>query len=227
LNGKPFIYIYNLDKVILDLEANLILKYFSSDEVEKLLRYKHLDDIYRTVIGRIIVIYSLLHDFNVSKDDINIKRDKFNKPYLVNSNIFFNVSHSENLVVCIIAKDILVGVDVEKITLFSEEMKKFFMSEKEINTFGNIDNSNFLTELWTIKESFLKAIGIGLNGSLKNAEFKEISPKILQIIYKNKECNWWVKSYFVSKNYKLSICQNSLKFQEEIFFVDSKIFKEI
>lgn len=86
------------------------------------------------------------------------------KPYLKN-NINFNFSHSEDYAICAISDD-EIGCDIEKIKEANLATAKRFYSEKE---YENVlkDNSKFF-KYWTLKESYLKANGVGIKG-LKEA----------------------------------------------------------
>jgi len=88
--------------------------------------------------------------------------DEHKKPK--SNNIFFNVSHSENLVGIAIA-NIEVGLDIE---FKNKERKDKFInytcSDDEIKFIK--DESDFY-KLWTSKESLLKCLGIGLVNNIK------------------------------------------------------------
>lgn len=86
------------------------------------------------------------------------------KPYLKN-NINFNFSHSKDYAICAISDD-EIGCDIEKIKEANLATAKRFYSEKE---YENVlkDNSKFY-KYWTLKESYLKANGVGIKG-LKEA----------------------------------------------------------
>lgn len=88
--------------------------------------------------------------------------DEHKKPK--SNNIFFNVSHSENLVGIAIA-NIEVGLDIE---FKNKERKDKFInytcSDDEIKFIK--DESDFY-KLWTSKESLLKCLGIGIVNNIK------------------------------------------------------------
>lgn len=94
------------------------------------------------------------------------------KPYIDNSNIFYNISH-KNKMVGLIISDSEVGLDIEYIDTENIKRKstlKYFFTEKERESITT--NEDLLT-LWTKKESYIKlnggmlrdAIGLDINNT--------------------------------------------------------------
>ena len=92
------------------------------------------------------------------------------KPYIDNSNIFYNISH-KNKMVGLIISDSEVGLDIEYVDTENIKRKstlKYFFTEKERES---ITNNEELLTLWTKKESYIKlnvgmlrdAIGLDIN----------------------------------------------------------------
>ena len=77
------------------------------------------------------------------------------KPYL-NCNLFFNVSHSENMVLCALSHS-EIGCDVEKIRAVRQGALSRVFSPREREYIGS-DPERFF-RLWTIKESYIKYKG--------------------------------------------------------------------
>lgn len=94
------------------------------------------------------------------------------KPYIDNSNIFYNISH-KNKMVGLIISDSEVGLDIEYLDTENIKRKstlKYFFTEKERESITT--NEDLLT-LWTKKESYIKlnggmlrdAIGLDINNT--------------------------------------------------------------
>ena len=94
------------------------------------------------------------------------------KPYIDNSNIFYNISHKNKMVGLIISNS-EVGLDIEYIDTENIKRKstlKYFFTEKERKSITT--NEDLLT-LWTKKESYIKlnggmlrdAIGLDINNT--------------------------------------------------------------
>lgn len=94
--------------------------------------------------------------------------NEYGKPY-IDKKIYFNISHCNNIVVCVISDEI-VGVDIEKLNYKKSVVKRCF-NEKEINLINNsINKKEIFTIIWTCKESYVKKIGIGLEYGLKKVD---------------------------------------------------------
>jgi 4'-phosphopantetheinyl transferase len=89
----------------------------------------------------------------------------------------FNLSHTHGLVACAIAVNADVGVDVESVTRAVDEgvSRRFFaateQAEIERATTPRERAERFF-ELWTLKEAYIKAIGVGLSHPLSTIVFE-------------------------------------------------------
>lgn len=113
------------------------------------------------------------------------------KPYIDNSNIFYNISH-KNKMVGLIISDSEVGLDIEYIdteNIKRESTLKYFFTEKERES---ITNNEELLTLWTKKESYIKLNG----GMLRDAIGLDINN--INVIYDT----------FKLDNYIITICKS-------------------
>lgn len=88
------------------------------------------------------------------------------KPYLVgNGMLHFNLSHSGKMVMCAIS-DREVGCDVEKKDIFDRKLANYVMTEREMERInqqaGEQGRADMFFRLWTLKESYMKATGLGI-----------------------------------------------------------------
>ena len=129
----------------------------------------------------------------------NLLKNEYGKPYYENINIRFNKSNTLDLSVLIIDNK-ECGIDIERIRKYDEVMAKRILSREEYD-FVNRNNKDFtFTLIWTLKESYLKCIGTGLNLNLKDISFVKDN-KIL----KNK--NDYKLNYFIYEDkYIISYC---------------------
>jgi 4'-phosphopantetheinyl transferase len=93
----------------------------------------------------------------------------------------FNVAHTEGLVLCGLATDerLLIGVDVERIERRTDPaLADRYFSEPEIRFLRCRSDATWRREtflrIWTLKESFIKAIGTGLHTPLADFAFEDI-----------------------------------------------------
>jgi 4'-phosphopantetheinyl transferase len=162
-------------KNIDNLKYNLYLSLLSKDMQKDILRYRLEDDRRRSLLGKITLLnyFNRYTNFNL----VDIERTSYNRPYIKNSNVDFNISHSKDYVVCAFSKNNSIGIDIEALNfdININDFKSIFSR----NEFDLIINSNKSIEifykLWTIKEAILKADGRGFI-----AEPKDITINIEQ-----------------------------------------------
>jgi 4'-phosphopantetheinyl transferase len=106
--------------------------------------------------------------------------DAFGKPRLAGEfchfNLHFNLSHSENLVVLALGEGLNLGVDVEYIhrSVFSMALAKRYFARNEFSALMMLtekQQTKRITQLWTLKESYLKASGLGIRIPLAELAF--------------------------------------------------------
>lgn len=109
----------------------------------------------------------VLKEYNLSLDKDMIVFNKHGKPYLKNSHIYFNISHSSDYVV-IGLSDSEIGVDIEKLVSkdrslqLINKLNQTFIDEFNISS----DPQDFFTKCWVSIESYSKMIGKGLSFKL-------------------------------------------------------------
>ncbi len=105
----------------------------------------------------------------------------FGRPFVINKNrpndLFFNLSHSDGIVVCALASTQEVGVDVENSKRESSylELAEHCFSNIEIEKLKSMDKKFHQAEFfkfWTLKESYIKARGMGLQLPLDQFSFQ-------------------------------------------------------
>ena len=117
---------------------------------------------------------------DVHPDDEMFTHNRYGKPELCpefnHSHLFFNMSHSNNVCVVALKKNCPVGVDVEEVKELPDlnDIVEFCLSEYEKSWFFSIPEdmqTQIFYKVWTAKEAFIKAVGIGLSFPLAEVEF--------------------------------------------------------
>ncbi len=136
-------------------------------EIEKAMRYQQENDQNQRIISKAVLRILLNKYTKISPKAIRFSADQNKKPYFENDSadqIHFNISHSGNYILIAIASN-PIGIDVEKIdTSFTwQNMSDSSLSKIEADFVENSANpSQSFYQLWTRKESLLKATGKGL-----------------------------------------------------------------
>lgn len=166
----------------------------------QVLRQKHEKDRNRIIIGKALLI-AALETLEIDHCLDEIKYTSHHRPYLSTS-LDFNISHSQDFVVCAISKKNRVGIDIEKMEPvnlddfgqgFSKHDWNYIMTAK--------DQQQAFYSLWTKRESFLKAIGTGFFQSSEKIDF-----------CRNKiewnANNWSIQEIFLHKEYCCHLTAN-------------------
>ena len=136
---------------------------------EKISCYRLTEDQMRCLCGHHLAREMLSEKLGCSPLSLEFSRTEKGKPYLVNGNWHFNISHSGNFVACAIAKN-PIGIDIEELRSVKESLCKKVCTEEELSfvySDGEFSSRQFL-QLWTAKEAVLKQIGIGISPDLSH-----------------------------------------------------------
>ncbi|XP_009275233.1 PREDICTED: L-aminoadipate-semialdehyde dehydrogenase-phosphopantetheinyl transferase [Aptenodytes forsteri] len=152
--------------------------------------------------GRLLIRKLIAEKLCIPWNEIHLQRTSKGKPFLANnvfsiySNYNFNVSHQGDYAVLAAEPELQVGIDIMKTNLpgsssipnFFRIMKRQF-TETEWGVIRSMSNEWMQLDMfhrhWALKESFLKAVGVGIGFNLQRIEFN-VSPLQLEIgkVYK-------------------------------------------
>lgn len=157
----------------------------SKDKQARVDRFRFEVDKQRSVAGEMLVRKAITEWCDVSAESIVFDKTETGKPYAKGLPVEFNISHSGDMVVCVV-DDKPVGIDVEKIRPIDLKVAKHLCTDEElIYLFGHMPTEQDFTyttdqglitrffELWTAKEAFCKLRGIGI-GDLSSVRDKHI-----------------------------------------------------
>lgn len=153
--------LYKFD--IRNLAAQEYSKWYSlmsSDKQSRVDGFKFEDDKKRTVAADMLAKKAISENFGVDAKNVRIFQTESGKPYVDIDGCFFSISHSENLVVCVISAK-PVGVDAELVRPVNIDISKRVCNNSEIEYIQE-DFCRFF-EVWTAKEAYIKAKGSGFS----------------------------------------------------------------
>lgn len=151
------------------------IKYLSSkvsgSRVETAMKYRMEADRKRSLLAHALLNHAVsLHYPDISLP-VSPSVDTYGKPHIyigknkdlcisddTSDELFFSLSHSGDHAVCAIG-DSYTGVDIERTDDMKEGIAQRFFAGSELSYIT--DNASFY-RIWTLKESFLKAVGLGL-----------------------------------------------------------------
>ena len=126
-------------------------------------------------LGAELLLRDALCDFGIDKTEpLEFEYRKNGKPYLCgHDDIFFNLSHSGDYVMCAVSKS-EVGCDIQKIDKADMKLAERFFTEREYHAIAELPTEEERTDMfyryWTLKESFMKVTGLGMQLSLNAFE---------------------------------------------------------
>ncbi|MEJ5102774.1 4'-phosphopantetheinyl transferase family protein [Chryseobacterium sp. MYb328] len=167
------IYCIHINNLLDEAEFNELIQYVSSDKKAKIQRFRKPIDAVRSLLGDLIIRTILCRHYGLTNDEIHYEYQEFGKPYLPHhSHLHFNISHSGDWVTGVVSKD-PVGIDIERIAKVKENLASLSLTTEEYQQFQKINKTErnlFFFELWTLKESYVKATGKGLSEGLNTLQ---------------------------------------------------------
>ena len=166
--------------------------------------YKYIEDRYRAICGEKLIREVIEEVDKIPKEEIIISTDKYGKPFVSESSLCFNVSHSGEFAV-IIFDSTSVGVDIEIMKdLDFETILKEFATEFEMQQFyKSSSHQKFFYQLWTLKESYFKCKGTGITN------LKEIEFFISDAVIISNKLGYTFETNIFFDNYMVSYCKKS------------------
>ncbi len=146
----------------------------SSYRMDKLASCRSAERRRQGIGAELLLIHALR---SVSPDmplPLSIAAEQDGKPYLMDSDLYFSLSHSGSLAACALS-DAPLGIDLERRGRLRDALlRRSFSSEEQTLIREHKDPDLLFTRLWTGKESYVKATGQGILFPL--CEIQPLSP---------------------------------------------------
>ena len=171
----------------------------------------------RLSLGVEMLLMHACHDFGIDYANQQIDYDSHEKPFFADSKIHFNLSHSEQRVMCVMASN-PVGCDVEKITDIDLDIARRYFFRKEFEVIEKcrtqVEKNDMFFRLWTLKESFMKCTGLGFYLPLNEFEvsIKDSGPTVRQNV---DDSTYEFSEWNADDGYKYAVCMKKQNCNEE------------
>jgi 4'-phosphopantetheinyl transferase len=151
----------------------------SPDEQARADRFKVVPPRHSFIVAHSLVRILLGRYLGCATQSLSFAQGDKGKPYLVapanRFNLWFNLSHSGDLVIAGLARDVEIGVDVEKLRDMPSalELAERFFTRSEhsrLLALPEAARSEAFLRCWTYKEAYLKAVGTGISEDLDGVE---------------------------------------------------------
>jgi 4'-phosphopantetheinyl transferase len=162
-----------------DDEIRILDEVLSSGERERRRRFAFPHDRRDFAAAHALLRRTLSLYGGLTPSEWRFDSNPYGKPAIAadqSNTLAFNLSHTRGLVACAVATSTDVGLDVEGIrdTPAPREIAARYFSDAEIRQLDACPPADYaqrFIEIWTLKESYIKAIGTGLHHPLDSFSF--------------------------------------------------------
>ncbi|WP_312654286.1 4'-phosphopantetheinyl transferase family protein [Aminipila sp.] len=190
-------------------KLHYLMNFISKEKSIRISRYRRWEDFQRSLLSDVLIRSMIHRNFGIPNDKLLFKTNEYGKPYLMNSNIYYNISHSGEWVICVMNETSPVGIDIEEVKIIDFSVAKQFMTEKEYNKFEQLDDvtkQNYFYKVWTTKESYIKADGRGMNIPLDIIETNFSKNGNIQVSINALESKCYFNQFKLEKCYLITVC---------------------
>lgn len=202
------IYCIHIDQILEKTSFQEMIQYVSAEKQDRIQRFRKPIDATRSLYGDLMIRFILCKYHGFSNNEISYDYQEFGKPYLpLNPDFHFNISHSGDWVIGVVSKD-LVGIDIEKITDVKTDFSSLAFTDEENQKLMRLHeserNAHFF-ELWTLKESYVKATGKGLSEGLNTLKIS-MDNGIIGIEKNENPVQAYFEMLECIEGYKIALC---------------------
>jgi len=142
------------------------LRHLPLPEVIRIKRFHRWEDAHAGLFSYYLLLRGL-RNYHIALKPDEFKRNHYGRPF-IDGEVDFNISHSMNIVVCVLSDETTVGVDVEAIRdIDLSTIQQYFKNEwEEIKRSPNALRTFYFH--WTRKEAVIKADGRGFGLPIQN-----------------------------------------------------------
>lgn len=194
------------------------LPYLSETMQVQIKKYRKKEDAYLSLAGKVL-LYKVLRQQGMSESILSqIRYTDFRRPFIPNSDIDFNIAHSEEFVVVTYTQSGRVGIDLERMIPvkpgdFKSQMSLIEWQEIE----GAEDPQTAFYTYWTQKEAVLKANGKGMYIPLQSFQIQSGRAYL-------EEETWSLQEIQIANGYKCHLA-TSQEQSVEIYDLTREIWK--
>jgi 4'-phosphopantetheinyl transferase len=212
LINEQSVFTYLL-KLPLTINPDPWIGFLNNEENLRANKFLSLIDHNRYVHAQLFKKQVLSFHSGIAEEEIMIEHEaKYGKPYLKGfTSLHFNLAYRNDYALLGIAEK-PIGIDIEKeieivnmgnfaLNFFSDEERKWLLDEAKMDA----RKTNFF-RLWTLKESFIKAIGKGISYNLQDFSvfMDDAMPKL--ILPEKNPSNYKLKELLAPIGYKSALC---------------------
>lgn len=193
----------HLDQPLGDAHFYQYLAHLPFTMQQRVRQYRIREDAEVSLLGKILLQEGAKRFFQWENILQNIYYTKWNKPFSM-SPLSFSISHSNQMVVCVLSEHHHLGIDIEKVVPIEFELYRQQMSDCQwTHIMSATDPTQMFFWYWTLKEAALKADGRGLGVPMKELEVLPTSKVLVQ------GQEWHLQSVDLLPSYVCQLATNS------------------
>lgn len=183
------------------------------------------------LMGRLMLKNVLATALGMEPCDVAFEKNKYGKLFLTpetkeraGRDLFFNLTHGGRVIAMVVTPYAEAGIDVEKVReQHMDLMKTVFTAEEQayVSAYDGVDRQREFYQVWTRKEAFVKAVGMGLS----------IPPDTFAVPLEpgtRTQEDWEYHSFSPEGEHMLSVAVNkSNKEEEPQYLVQEVLFAEL
>ncbi len=193
-------------------------QFLAVDERERWQRFHFDRHKHQYLVTRALVRTTLSQYADAKPENWTFSKNQYGKPAIKEpeSGLFFNLSNTETLIVCAVSRQDNLGIDVENVQHQSSTVaiaRRFFSAQEVDELLGVAEKRQRrrFFQYWTLKESFIKAKGMGLYLPLEHFSFSiDENDKFLRLAFddslQDEAAHWQCWLLQVTENHYAAVC---------------------
>lgn len=219
----------NIAENHIHINVSDLIKYISLEKQKRVQAFHDYHDAKRVLIGDIIIRSIVCRYLHKNNQEIQFNRNRYGKPYLCNTEGFhYNIAHSGKWVVCAVDSD-PVGIDVEEVALIDLAIAPNLFSPAEVSYIMDRlaeERTDHFYEVWTLKESYIKALGCGLSKELRSFSLKFGDNGNISVVDSDHHVGAFLRTYELEPEYRVAVCARHDEIPDQITVVNMEWIME-
>lgn len=167
------LYIFTETESFTEIDLAGLWPLLSEQRAKRVDKYRYFKDRKLSALAYILLRYALIKEKGIDKK-VDFEFGPYGKPFIKDMpELQFSLSHSAGGIVCALANS-PVGVDIADIDPSNLDCTKSSMhpSEQHAIEISN-DKARTFARFWSMKESFFKYIGTGIDSNIASLDFSD------------------------------------------------------
>lgn len=200
--------------------ADRLMVHLSEEKRAKARKFYRQEDRIRAVAADALARWCLCRKLPAVNPELRFGTNAYGKPHLTapRTGVHYNVTHSGCWVAAAVA-EAEVGIDVEQIHRVELDIAERFFSAAEKQDLFSLPPEkrlDYFFDLWTLKESYIKAVGKGLSIPLDSFAIRRRGKGVFGL---EPQPTHVFRQYELDGPYKLSVCSTLDAFPDQVTFL--------